>query len=435
MLNNLVRFSVAAYACDLSVAAAIAANLSITERGATPGGEALNTHAIQSTIDEVAASGGGAVIVPRGVFKTGALFLKQGVELHLADGAVLLGSTDINDYPKRMTRIEGHFEPWRMALVNASNLSDARITGTGTLDGNGRPYWKTFWRRRLAREPNFTNLAVERPRLVYLEACNDVTVTGIHLKDSGFWNLHLYKCRDVTVQGLTITAPNGDPPRITDISRPWDEISIDRAPSSDGIDVDSCQNVFIRDCIISVGDDCIALKGSKGLHALEDTQSPPVENIAIEDCHLASGHGAVTCGSEATVVRNVLMRNCRIGAGVPVVRMKLRTDTPQRYENLVFEDLILGNAQALFDVKPWSQFEDLKGAAPPPSLVSNLTLRNISGSIRSLGDLRCITGNCISNLVLENIELSSEQDVSPLAGIDGLRMRNVRVNGAPLGQD
>ena len=65
--------------------------------------------AIQAAIDQLAAQGGGRLVVPAGIYKTGALFLKQGVELHLAEGAVLLGSTDLADYPKRMTRIEGHF--------------------------------------------------------------------------------------------------------------------------------------------------------------------------------------------------------------------------------------------------------------------------------------------------------------------------------------
>ena len=106
--------------------------------------------------------------------------------------------------------------------------------------------------------------------------------------------------------GVTITAPHGKPPRITDVSQPWDEISISRAPSSDGIDVDSCQHVVIRNSTISVGDDCIALKGTKGPLAMEDATSPPVEDILVEDCDFQHGHGMLTCGSEATIVRNVV---------------------------------------------------------------------------------------------------------------------------------
>jgi len=164
-----------------------AADVSIDAVGATGDGTTVCTAVIQRTIDEVSADGGGRVTVPAGVFLTGALDLKQGVELHLDAGAVLRGSNDIADYPKRNTRIEGHFEPWRPALINAEGLRGVRITGAGTLDGNGRPFWREFWQRR-SENPKCTNLEVERPRLIYLADCDDVEVRGVHLKDSGFWN-------------------------------------------------------------------------------------------------------------------------------------------------------------------------------------------------------------------------------------------------------
>jgi alpha-L-rhamnosidase len=402
--------------------------VSIVDHGAQSGGTVLNTRAIQQSINAVAEAGGGRVLVPEGVFKTGALFLKQGVQLHLTDGAVLLGSTDLADYPRQMTRIEGHFETWRPALVNASELQGVRITGTGTLDGNGKPFWTAFWKRR-QENPACTNLEVERPRLVLIEKSADVQVTGIRLKDSAFWNLHLYHCRDVLVQGVAITAPSGDPPRITDVTQPWDEVSVDRAPSSDGIDVDSCQNVTIRQCTISVGDDCIALKGSKGPLAMEDRQSPPVENVLVEDCDFRSGHGMLTCGSEATIIRGVTARDCRVGAGVPVVRLKLRPDTPQVYENFVFERLVLNDAQALFDVKPWTQFFDLQGHDPPKSIVRNVVLRDIRGTLRSLGELRGNEGDVIENVVLESLDVQSARDRLRLGDVRGLRTTDVRVNG------
>lgn len=281
---------------------------SIVDFGAKGDGATINTEAIQQAIDEVSAAGGGCVTVPEGVFLSGALDLKEGVELRLAKGAVLRGSTDLDDYPKRMTRIEGHSEPWSPALINAANLDRVRIIGEGTLDGNGKPFWAAFWKRR-KENPRCTNLEVERPRLIFIEGSSDVVVSGIHLKDSGFWNLHLYRCRNVLIDGITITAPHGEPPQITDVEQPWDEISIDRAPSSDGIDIDSCQQVQIRSCTISVGDDCIALKGTKGPLAMEDEASPPVENILVTDCDFQSGHGMLTCGSEATTIRNVRVQN------------------------------------------------------------------------------------------------------------------------------
>ena len=388
--------------CDASVN-----ELSIVDAGARAGESQLNTVPIQAAIDQLAVQGGGRLVVPAGTYKTGALFLKQGVELHLTEGAVLLGSTDLADYPRRMTRIEGHFEPWRPALINAANMDRVVITGSGVLDGNGKPFWAAFWKRR-QQNPKCTNLEVERPRLIFIDTSTDVQVSGITLRNSGFWNLHLYRCQNVFVENVTITAPHGKRPQITDVHQPWDEISIDRAPSSDGIDIDSCQGVTIRGCVISVGDDCIALKGTKGPLAMDDESSPPVMNVVVENCDFENGHGMLTCGSEATIIRNVSVSDSRVGPGVPVVRLKLRPDTPQLYENFVFANLQLDAAQALFDVKPWTQFFDLGEHAPPKSVVRNIVISDVTGSVKSLGELRGNEGDEISNVTLDNVQLRAE---------------------------
>jgi alpha-L-rhamnosidase len=264
---------------------------------------------------------------------------------------------------------------------------------------------------------------------VFLQNCNDARISGVQLQNSGFWNLHLYHCRNVEIDGISITAPHGDRPEIVDVETPWDEISVDRAPSSDGIDVDSCQNVTIRNSRISVGDDCIALKGTKGPTALDDESSPPVENIRVEDCVLANGHGVLTCGSEATIIRNIQIRRCQVGAGIPLVRLKLRPDTPQLYENFLVEDIQLDDAQALFDVKPWTQFFDLQGHDPPASRVRNIVVKNISGSLQSLGELRGNDGDVIENIVLQEIDVEAREARFSVGDVQRLVLEDVRVNG------
>src|SRR5215213_7417660 len=120
--------------------AASSKRASVAEFGAVGDGKTLNTVSIQSAIDQLAAKGGGTLVIPKGVFLSGAIFLKSGVNLHLDEGAVLKGSTDRKDYPKMKTRIEGHFEEWLPALVNADRVDRLRIEGSGTLDGNGAPF-------------------------------------------------------------------------------------------------------------------------------------------------------------------------------------------------------------------------------------------------------------------------------------------------------
>ena len=54
-----------------------------------------------------------------------------------------------------------------------------------------------------------------------------VRPSGVSLRESGFWNVHLYRCQNATIENADIRTPAG-------------------APSTDGIDIDSCQDVTVR---------------------------------------------------------------------------------------------------------------------------------------------------------------------------------------------
>ncbi len=413
----------------------------ITDFGAVADGKTINTAAIQKAIDQAAAAGGGVVEIPAGTWRSGSIFLRSGVDLNLAENAVLLGSTNIEDYPKRDTRIEGHFEPWRMALVNAQQMDRVRISGKGVLDGNGITFWAQFWQRR-RENPKCTNLEVERPRLMFIDRCKDVRVEGISLRYSGFWNLHLYRCSDVVIDGLTITAPTRHTQHrnymTTEILKGMEKDAVTRSqpvkdnilgPSTDGIDIDSSQKVTVRNCYISVNDDNIALKGSKGPLADQDKDSPPVEDILVENCEFGDGNGMITCGSEATHIRNVTVRNCVISGDATMLTLKLRPDTPQHYENILIDGIKLSGSGRVLNVAPWTQFFDLKGHAAPTRKVNNITLRNISGEFYTLGTLRGNPGDTLRDFTFENIDLKLANPKFEPRGVKNLITKNVMVNG------
>lgn len=413
-----LRFGQSLAAVLLLASAAIARDFTVTDFGATPNDATPDTAAIQRAIDDASAAGGGRVVLAGGTFRSGALILRQGVEFHVAAGATLLGSNQIDDYPRALTRIEGKRQEWRVALLNGVNLTDVRLSGAGVVDGNGILFWAAFWQRR-KDNPQCTNLEVERPRLLFLDTCRDVRIEGLTFRDSGFWNLHLYRCSDVTIEGVTVKAP--------------DSGSI-RAPSSDGLDLDSCRDVVVRRCNFSVGDDCIALKGTKGPRAAEDAESPPVENILIEDCVFGEGHGVLTCGSEATIVRNVTLRRCVVKGANNLLSLKLRPDTPQRYEDILIEDIELAVSAGgrLLKVQPWTQFFDLAGQPAPRSQVRNVTLRSVSGTIGGVGTLRAHSTATIEGFTLENIDLKATDAKLVIGAGVGVTMRDVTVNGAAL---
>lgn len=388
----------------------------IAEHGASGDGTTLNTIAIQAVIDECAQKGGGTVLIPKGDFLSGALFLKPGVNLEIQEGATLKGSTDIKDYPKANTRIEGHFEPWPAALLNGDKVDHLRITGAGTLDGNGAPFWKEFYRRR-DENSKTTNLNVERPRLTFIQNSNDVQISGITFHNSGFWNLHLYRCSNLLVENCRFVALNGPKPN--------------NAPSSDGIDVDCSQDITISKCFFSVGDDCIALKGSKGPFAMQDKDSPPVERIHIRDCIFEAGGGIVTFGSEATIVRDVDVERC-ITRKPTVLRLKLRPDTPQLYENIRLNDITLEGGGVIFNISPWSQYFDLKGQQPPKSMVRNIIISNVKGTGASFGKIIGNPNTEFGDILLKNVDVKLKKTEFEIGNLKDPRFENVIVNGVVM---
>jgi polygalacturonase len=397
----------------------------ITDYGAVADGKTLNTAFIQKAIDTATAAGGGVLEIPKGTFVSGSIFLKPGVDLYLDEGAVLLASPNIEDFPKQMTRIEGHFEPWRLALVNVWNMSHVRIGGTGQLNGNGAPFWTLFYARRAAN-PATTNLDVERARLMFIDHCDDVRVEDISFQDSGFWNVHLYHSHDVLVSHLRINAASA--------------LTGGRSPSTDGIDVDSCQNITIQSCQISNNDDDIALKGSKGPHADTLADNPPDENILIQNCSIGDGNGLLTCGSEATIVHNVLVRNCTIYGGAKMLTLKLRPDTPQHYSYITLDHITLTGTGSMINVAPWTQFFDLQGQPGPARSLDHIVVSNITGNFGSFGSIRGnvanpqrgTLGDTISDFTIENINVNLRNGAFSRGEVNNLVFNNVVVNGQPV---
>lgn len=397
---------------------AASTDVSIKNHGAVADNSTINTKAIQAAIDKVAANGGGTVVVPEGTFVTGALFLKPKVNLHLDKGAVLKCSTDLSNFPVQRTRIEGHFEEkFNPALINAKECDGLRITGEGTLDGAGQPIWDQFFKMRAAApDPrNFPNVGVPRARMAIIENSRNVTVEGITFKDSQYWNLHLYKCDGVEVRQARFQVPD----------------DVRQAPSTDGIDLDSCRNVTVDGCYFSVTDDCIAAKGSKGPHAEEDKDSPPVEHIRVRNCTFKRGNGIMTLGSEATLVRDVIVENCNVIGNVTIAVLKLRSDTPQHYEDIHYRDITLDSTGGtIISCRPWSQYTNLQGEAPPHSAVRNISMSGFKGRFGAFGTIQPNPGQTeISDISFKDFDVTLDKDKLTATGATNLTFDHVRVNG------
>lgn len=384
----------------------------ITQHGASRDSNKLQTVIIQRIIDKASKQGGGVIIIPKGTFLTGALFFKPNTHLHVSAGAVLKGSDNIKHYPMMPSRMEGQNLDYFPALVNAYGVDGFTISGKGIIDGNGKKYWEAFWQRR-KENPQCTNLEVSRPRLVFIWNSNNVQVQDVTLQNAGFWSSHYYQCNNIKILNVRITSP-------------YEPI---KAPSTDAIDLDVCNNVLIKGCYLSVNDDAIALKGGKGPWADTAAGNGANTNIIIEDTEFGFCHSALTCGSESVHNRNIIMRNCKVDEAKRILWLKMRPDTPQLYEYITVEN-ITGNAYSLIFAKPWKQFFDLKGRKDtPPSYSNNITLKNIDVTCNVFFDVAPGEHDKLSNFTFENLAIKTEKSNLNKDHVQNFVLKNVQVNG------
>jgi polygalacturonase len=285
---------------------------SILSYGAVADGQTLATAAIQKAIDACAAQGGGTVVVPAGRWVTGALFFASGVELHLESGATLVASRNVEDFPLVQSRWEGQTRTVHAPLIGGEGLTRIALTGRGTVDGQGDAWWGPFRAKKLDHP---------RPRLIAFTGCRDVLIDGVHLVNSPAWTVNPVSCSDVRIHGITIHNPSD-------------------SPNTDGINPDSCNNVIISDCLVSVGDDCITIKS--GTEDESADKLTPCRDIVITNCILERGHGGLVIGSEMSGgVKNLVLSNCIFRGTDRGIRLKSRRGRGGTVENIRVSNVIM----------------------------------------------------------------------------------------------
>jgi polygalacturonase len=275
----------------------------ITNYGAVGDGVADCTRAFAEAIAACNRAGGGKVVVPPGVYLTGAIHLKSNVNLHVARGATIQFSTDTKKFlPLVFTRFECTEVMNYSPFIYALDQENIAITGGGTIDGQASHSvwytWKSAAADRELVELGNKGVPVEqrifgegrelRPNFIEPVRCRNVLIEGVRVVDSPMWVLHPLYCTNVTIRGVTVDT---------------------KGPNTDGCDPDSCTDVLIKDCNFSDGDDCIAIKSGRDVDGRR--VNIPCQNIIIQNCVFKDGHGGVTCGSEtAGGIRNVFAENC-----------------------------------------------------------------------------------------------------------------------------
>ena len=355
-----IHLGVAVIALAAMAANVRAAEFSVNSYGAKGDGITLDTAAIQKAIDAAGKSKGTVVLRP-GTYISGSLFLKSGVTLRVDEGVVIQGAQDQAAYPVMPTRVAGIEMIWPAALINVYEQTDVTISGKGVIDGNGKMWWDKYWKmRREDYEPKGIRWAADydcqRPRLIQIFKSSNVNLTGLTLKRSGFWTVHICYSHDVAVDGVTIRN-NGS------------GAAGDKGPSTDGIDIDSSMSVMVQNCDIECNDDAICLKAGRDADGLRVNQ--PVEKVTIRNSTIRAGAAGVTFGSETSGgIRDIEAYGLHVLPGVSNgILFKSAGTRGGTIENIRVHDMDIHGVNTVFSVQfNWNP--SYSYATIPPSITS-----------------------------------------------------------------
>ncbi|HDS83677.1 MAG TPA: glycoside hydrolase family 28 protein [Phycisphaerales bacterium] len=364
----------------------------ITQYGAVGDGETVNTQAIQKAID--ACTEGGTVLIPKGTFLSGALFLKSNMTLHVVEGGTLKGTTNLDDYKPF---IESRFEGWDLmcfaSLLNAGrrdthgppNVFNIKIIGQGTIDGSGG-----VLDRAQAREAGIRS----RGRLIHLINTENVYVHGLSLSYGPGWTNHAIYSKNLTFSQLKVISRNPEY----------------RIRNGDGIGIDSSSHVYIFDNYFRTGDDSIAVKSGKNLIGYEVGR--PSTDIRITNNVIDGSMGGIVIGSEMSGgVRNVLVSDCTI-SGISWEGLDIKSNVVRggTVENIVFRDITLSRMRLGIRLTMDYSVNNDGTPAPRPPVFRNIRYENIrsEGGVRTAIQCTGLPESRIQDVVFKNVHINAD---------------------------
>jgi polygalacturonase len=363
-----------------------AADFNILKYGAVGDAATLNTTAIQKAIDACYQSGGGKVIFPEGKFLSGTLVLKDNITIHFEKNAVLLGSTDLKDYRNLDPFTEGLGIDVGWALLVAVDAKNIGLEGEGTIDGQGSAIKAKHILTDTRSEGQRWGL---RPFLVRIVRCNGVTVKDVTLKYAGAWTSHYFQSRNLRIEKVKIQSVG--------------------VAHNDGIGIDGCQDVIIKDCDVTSGDDALVFKTTSSKMACK--------NIVVSGLRLKSSQAGIKMGTESMAnFENIKISNCHIyetrNGGI-----KLLTVDGANLRNVEITDITMEDVRTpmLFRLgSRLSVFRKTSETKQPTGTFENVVIRNVKANASANAQLMPPTGilitgvpgHYITGLTLENIEIS-----------------------------
>ena len=383
-----MRFSITIITLFVTALRVIAAPVTvvITAYGAKGDSSTLNTSYIQAAIDDCSKKGGGRVVFPPGKYLSGTIVLKNNITLYLEKGAVLLGSTNVDDYRNMDPFTDGLGVEVGWALLVAVDAENIGIEGEGAIDGQGS---QLKARQILTDTRPESQRWGRRPFLVRIVRCTGVQVKGVTLNYAAAWTSHYFQSRHIRIEKVKIVSHG--------------------VAHNDGMDIDGCQDVRIKDGDIESGDDALCFKTTSSKMACSD--------IEVTDMKLKSGQGAIKMGTESMAAfENIKISRCYIydtrNGGI-----KLLTVDGAHLRNVEISDITMVEVKTPILIRLGSRLSVFRKGADtqqPTGILDQVIIRDVKARAAYDAQLMppsgiLITGvpdHPITHLTLENIDIN-----------------------------
>lgn len=437
----------------------------IVNYGAIADGMTLNSAAINKTIDECAEKGGGTVLIPQGSYVTGPIIMKSNINLHLAKGALVIFSSDFNQYPLVVSSFEGVDAARCQSPVVAENLENIAITGPGLMNGNGY-YWRPVkkdkltesqWKNHLkdyggvltadkkmwyssekALKGSLTNNIGKltegktladfedvkdflRPNMIRIYQCKNILIEDVTFENSPAWTTHLMMSEHISIKSLKV-------------KNPW------YGTNTDALDLESCRNALVEDCNFDTGDDGITIKSGRDAEGRK--RGMPTQDIIVNNCIVYHSHGGFVVGSEMSGgANNLFISNCTfIGSDIGL-RFKTTRGRGGVVENVYVNNVNMKDIPAeaiLFDMyymakdpvvlagekrePPKVEFKPVDETTPQ---FRNFFFRNITCNGAAKGIfVRGIPEMHVKNILIENAVLQADEGID-IQEASGITLNNI----------